>query len=350
MKSENILELLNKVIHPEYSKSIVELGMVESLSVSQEEIKFVLALKKARDPFANKLKRHAMDTIGNAYPKIKDSISIIIKEPVAKKPEKKATSTLDKSSIKNIIAISSCKGGVGKSTVTANLAATLAISGYSVGIIDADIYGPSMPKIFGLEDYVPQSDSDDKDALIVPAERHGVKVMSIGYFIKPTDALAWRGPMATNAMKQLIHQTKWGELDFLLIDLPPGTGDIHLTILSEVKIDGGVIVSTPQELAIIDVVRGIELFRSEHVKIPILGLIENMSWFTPKELPDNKYYIFGKEGCKKLAEQMNIPLLAQIPIIAAANDNKEKGAIEVLHNNTIHKLFFEMSQKIIQQL
>lgn len=350
MDTENILELLNKVIHPEYGKGIVELNMVESLTVSNDEIKFTLALRKARDPFATKLKRHAIDTVGNAFPKIKDSITVLIKEPAPKKVEKPANVTLNKSSIKKIIAISSCKGGVGKSTVTANLAVTLALSGYSVGIIDADVYGPSIPKMFGVEGYVPQSDSGEKDALIVPAERYGVKVMSIGFFIKPTDALAWRGPMATNALKQLIHQTKWDELDFLLIDLPPGTGDIHLTILSELKIDGAVIVSTPQELAIIDVIRGIEMFRSEHVKVPILGLIENMSWFTPTELPDNKYYIFGKDGCKNLAKEMDIPLLAQIPIIAGASDNTDKGSIEVLNNNTTHKNFFEMSQKIIAQL
>lgn len=351
MTAEKITQLLKRVIHPEYNENIIDLEMVENISVTETDIRLTIALKRARDPFANKIKRHVIDIIGNEFPEIKNNIEVLIKEPAQKNITPKQKSSLEKENIKKIIAISSCKGGVGKSTVTANLAATLAQSGYSVGIIDADVYGPSIPKIFGVEDYVPQSNSNKEDTLITPAERYGVKIQSIGFFIKPTDALAWRGPMATNALKQLIHQTDWGELDFLLIDLPPGTGDIHLTILAEVKIDGAIIVSTPQELAIADVTRGIELFRSPNVNINIIGIVENMAWFTPSELPDNKYYIFGKEGCKKLSESTNIPLLAQIPIIAdITNEDVSKGAINIFNNTEIYKSFYDMTEKIISQL
>ena len=351
MEHNEIIELLKSVVHPEYGNNLVDLGMIENIKATETDISFTIALKKANDPFATKLKRHAVDVVGNAYPQIKNNVNVILKEPAPKSiDKKKASKPVEHKSIKNIIAVSSCKGGVGKSTVTANLAVTLAQSGYSVGILDADVYGPSMPKMFGVMDYVPISTSDKDNAMIIPAERYGVKIQSIGFFIKPNDALVWRGPMATNTLKQLIHQTQWGELDYLLIDLPPGTGDIHLTIISELKIDAAVIVSTPQQLAIADVVRGIEMLRSPHVNIKILGLIENMSWFTPKELPENKYYIFGKDGCKQLAKECELPLLAQIPIIAGASENIDNGAIEVLNNNTVYKYFYDMSQEILKSL
>ena len=351
MKPDKIIELLKGIIHPEHGKNIVELDMIESINVTDNDIKFTIALKKSHDPFANKIKRAAIDVIGNEFPDSKNNISIILKEPSTKKiAPKKEEGLSQNNNIRNIIAISSCKGGVGKSTVTANLAVTLAQSGYSVGIMDSDVYGPSMPKIFGIEDYKPTSTGDEDNALIIPAERYGVKIQSVGFFIKPNDALIWRGPMATSTLKQLIHQTLWGDLDYLLIDLPPGTGDIHLTVIAEMKIDGAVIVSTPQDLAIADVVRGIEMFRSKHVNVNILGLIENMSWFTPTELPDNKYYIFGKDGCKNLAKEVGIPLLAQVPVIASTDQDNNKATIGVLDNLIMYKLFFDMSQNIIGQL
>lgn len=351
MDTKKITDLLKQVIHPEYSKNIIDLKMVEKISITQNNIEITIDFKRPRDPFANKIKRHIADIIGNEFPEIKNNINVLTKEPTQKTEDLKQKNSLEKNNIKKIIAISSCKGGVGKSTVTANLAVTLAQSGYNVGIIDTDVYGPSIPKIFGVEHYTPKSNNDNKNALITPAERYGVKVQSIGFFIKETDALAWRGPMATNALKQLIHQTDWGELDFLLIDLPPGTGDIHLTVLSEMKVDGAIIVSTPQELSIADVIRGIELFRSPSVNINIIGMVENMAWFTPAELPNNKYYIFGKDACKKLSEDTNIPLLAQIPIIADINDEKAfKGAINVLDNTEIYKVFYKIAEKIIAQL
>ncbi len=351
MEINEITDILKGVIHPEHNKNIVELDMIESVDISDNEIKLTIALKKARDPFANKIKRAAIDLIGNKFPDLKNNVIVLMKEPAPKKVVQQKSEGLNKNNnIRNIIAISSCKGGVGKSTVTANLATTLSQSGYSVGIMDADIYGPSMPKMFGVESHMPQSTGEGDDSFIIPAERYGVKIQSIGFFIKPNDALIWRGPMATNTLKQLIHQTQWGELDYLLIDLPPGTGDIHLTIIAETKIDGAIIVSTPQDLAIADVVRGIEMFRSKHVNIGILGLVENMSWFSPAELPENKYYIFGKDGCKNLAQEMELPLLAQIPVIASANQDNSKAAIDVLENQTVYKYYHDMSQRIIEQL
>ncbi len=345
MTNDKVLELLGEVVHPEYGKSIVELEMVDSLKVSPSAVSFTLILKKSKDPFATKLKRYASDLIGNAYPSIKDNILIVLKEPV--KSKKESVKPSSHNTISKIIAISSCKGGVGKSTVTANLAATLALEGYSVGVIDADVYGPSMPIMFDVEDYTPVSESDQPNALIVPAQRHGVKVMSIGFFIKPSDALVWRGPMATSALKQLIHQTQWGELDYLLIDLPPGTGDIHLTTLAELKVDGAIIVSTPHKLAIADVVRGIEMFRSQHVNIKVLGLIENMSWFSPKENPESRYYIFGKDACRELSQQMDIPLLGQIPVIAAQNENVEDKHLKVFEDNETLRIFHEIAKTVL---
>ena len=216
-------------------------------------------------------------------------------------------------------------GGVGKSTVTANLAVALARTGYRTGVLDADIYGPSQPMMFGVEDYRPEGENIEGKEWIVPAEAYGVKVMSIGFFIPPGDALMWRGPMATNALRQMIHQTLWGPLDFLLLDLPPGTGDVHLSVISEMKVDGALIVTTPQRVALADVVRGVHMFRNEKVNIPVLGLVENMAWFTPAELPDNRYYIFGQGEAARLAEREKLPLLASIPLIRSVSEAADSG-------------------------
>ncbi|MEG2759319.1 MAG: Mrp/NBP35 family ATP-binding protein, partial [Rikenellaceae bacterium] len=280
----------------------------------------ILQMKRVKDPFAAKIKRRVEDAIIAFYPQYAGKVSIIVKEAAPKevKPQPKTPET---NIIKKVIAVSSCKGGVGKSTVTAFLARTLAERGYKVGLVDTDIYGPSIPQMFGVEGYMPSSVEVDGKDLIEPCVVDNIKIMSIGFFIKPTDALVWRGPMATNALKQLIHQTKWDTLDYLLIDLPPGTGDVHLTVLSELKVNGAIIVTTPQKIALADVVRGIEMFGKEGIKVPILGLVENMSWFTPAEALDKKYYIFGKGGGKELAAERGIPLIAQIPIILAEGED-----------------------------
>lgn len=349
MITENeIRDVLKSLIHPEEGLDVVKLGMIEDIVIKDKTIKFTLSLRRSNDPFASKLKRFATALLND---KFRDyDITIIIKEPIMKEIKRKESplATTNDTKFGRVVAISSCKGGVGKSTTTANIAVTLAQMGYRVGLLDADIYGPSIPKMFALEDYRPVSHKtmDDKD-MIIPAEKYGVKINSIGFFIAPTDALVWRGAMATNALKQLINQTLWGELDYLLIDLPPGTGDVHLTILNELKLDGVIIVSTPQKVALADVVRGIEMFRSEKINVPIIGLIENMSWFTPDELPDNRYYIFGKDGCVELAKVYDLPLLGQIPIVQAISESSDKGMPQSLTNGVARKQYEEVANAIL---
>ncbi|MEG0499848.1 MAG: Mrp/NBP35 family ATP-binding protein [Rikenellaceae bacterium] len=342
-----VKELLKSLIHPEEGVDVVTLGMIEDIVIKESSVKFTLALRRAGDPFAAKLKRFATALITEQYPGT--DVTIIIKEPVQKEVKKKENTlaTENATTLGKVIAVSSCKGGVGKSTTTANIAVTLAAMGYRVGLLDADIYGPSIPKMFGLEDYRPSAEKVDGKDMIVPAEKYGIKINSIGFFIAPTDALVWRGGMATNALKQLIGQTLWGELDFLLIDLPPGTGDVHLTILGELKLDGAIIVSTPQKIALGDVVRGIEMFRSEKINVPIIGLIENMAWFTPAELPDNRYYLFGKDGCKELAEVYNLPLLGQIPIVQSICESSDNGKPQSLTNGVVKQQFEAVAKAII---
>ncbi|WP_297623731.1 Mrp/NBP35 family ATP-binding protein [uncultured Rikenella sp.] len=335
LTNEEVLELLKGVTHPEQDKDIVSLGMVEHLQVDPATgaVRFTLKLTKPRDPMAASVRRAAEAILTEATGV---SPVVVVSEPVP--PDSKAAkqqAMREKSSMSGVgqvIAVASGKGGVGKSTVTANLAVALAAEGFRVGVLDADIYGPSMPKMFGVEEYKPVAEvAEDGSDLeyIVPAEAYGVKVMSIGFFISGSDALVWRGPMATNALRQLLHQTAWGELDYLLIDLPPGTGDLHLTIVSELKLSGAVIVSTPQEVALADVVRGIAMFRNENVGVPIRGIVENMAWFTPAELPENKYYIFGPAGSDgrvaALAKEQGVPFLGSIPLVQAIAEGGDAG-------------------------
>ncbi|WP_297832499.1 Mrp/NBP35 family ATP-binding protein [uncultured Rikenella sp.] len=335
LTNEEVLELLKGVTHPEQDKDIVSLGMVEHLQVDPATgaVRFTLKLTKPRDPMAASVRRAAEAILTEATGV---SPVIVVSEPLP--PDSKAAkqqAMREKSSMSGVgqvIAVASGKGGVGKSTVTANLAVALAAEGFRVGVLDADIYGPSMPKMFGVEEYKPVAEvAEDGSDLeyILPAEAYGVKVMSIGFFISGSDALVWRGPMATNALRQLLHQTAWGELDYLLIDLPPGTGDLHLTIVSELKLSGAVVVSTPQEVALADVVRGIVMFRNENVGVPIRGIVENMAWFTPAELPENKYYIFGPAGSDgrvaALAKEQGVPFLGSIPLVQAIAEGGDAG-------------------------
>ncbi|MFI3280737.1 MAG: P-loop NTPase [Rikenellaceae bacterium] len=321
---DRIMELLEEVIHPETGLGLISSSFVENLNVDEQKISITLSFTKVRDPFAIKIKNQLVALIEQEFPARKGSISVMIKEaaPKQQKPKEAPTAT---NAIANIVAISSAKGGVGKSTVTANLATTLRDMGFRVGILDADIYGPSQHKMFGAEQFTPEAVSEGGFDYMIPAEVDDIKLMSIGFFVRPTDALMWRGVMATNALKQLIHQTKWGTLDFLLIDLPPGTGDIHLSLLTELKVTSAVIVSTPQQVALADVVRGVEMFRHEQVNIPIAGIIENMAWFTPAELPNNRYYIFGQSGAEKLAKESGIPFLGSIPIVQSIMECADAG-------------------------
>jgi len=253
--------------------------------------------------------------------------------------------------VKNIIAIASGKGGVGKSTITANLAVALAQKGYKVGLIDADIYGPSMPVMFNVEDEKPKPIDIEGRSLIDPIESYGVKLLSIGFFASPDQAVVWRGPMATKALTQLFTEGNWGKLDYLLIDLPPGTGDIHLTLVQTVSVTGAIIVSTPQKVALIDARKAIGMFKMGQINVPVLGMVENMAYFTPAELPNNKYYIFGKEGLKELAEKNNIPLLGEIPLVQSVREAGDAGRPAVLQENTPQaKAFMDFADNVIKEV
>ena len=348
-----IRAILASVIHPETEENLVDGGFVDSISATEEKITVGLRFRKSRDPFAIKVKNRVEQLISDLYPD--STVTVFIKQvdsSAAKRKDKieQMKSNTTTTSIANVIAIASGKGGVGKSTVTSNLAATLAKMGYKVGVLDADIYGPSQSKMFGVEGYLPDAVQVDGNDYIVPAEVGNIKIISIAMFIRPTDALLWRGTMANSALRQLIHQTAWGELDFLLIDLPPGTGDIHLSIINELRIGGAIIVSTPQQVAVADVVRGVEMFRNPNVNIPVLGVVENMAWFTPKELPDNKYYIFGQGGAKRYAEEAGVPFLGEIPLIQTIMEGGECGTPTVETDADVERYYREIAQKIIAAL
>ena len=341
---EQILELLRSVVHPEIGQDIVTSGLVEQVAASEAAITVSVRFPKSRDPFAVKIKNQAEALLKEHFPETK--VLVMIKEGGQKKlPDlKEKTTTGD---ITKVIAVASGKGGVGKSTVAANLAVALKNMGFRVGLLDADIYGPSQPKMFGVEDYIPDAEEVDGMDQIVPAVAEEIEIMSIGFFIRPTDALLWRGAMAVNALKQMIHQTKWGPLDFLVCDLPPGTGDIHLSIIGEMKISAAVIVSTPQQVAVADVVRGVEMFRNEQVHIPVAGVIENMAYFTPEELPDNKYYIFGKGGARKVAEEYDVPFLGEIPIVQSIMEGGDTGRPGSTFDERVEEVYREIADKIV---
>ena len=351
MDQNDILEVLRRVQHPETGTDLVSQGMIENLIVTGDKIQFTLAFSRSRDPFAASLKKACETILSETFPQYAGHISVFIKEAPPKKIEpKKPEPGSWTGGIKHIIAVSSAKGGVGKSTVTANLAVALQRMGYRVGILDADIYGPSQPKMFGVEGYLPDAVQEEGTDRIVPAESMDIRLMSIGFFIKPTDALLWRGAMAVSALKQMIHQTKWGTLDFLLADLPPGTGDVHLSIIGELKIDAAVIVSTPQQVAVADVVRGVEMFRNENVNIPVAGVIENMAWFTPEELPENRYYIFGKGGARRYAEENGVDFLGEIPIVQSIMEGSDEGRPAAGIDPRVEKWYREIAEKTVEKV
>ena len=341
---EQILNLLRGVVHPETGQNIVESGFVEQVAASEAAITVSVRFTKGRDPFAVKIKNQAEAILREHFPETK--VLVMIKEGGQKKlPDLKEKSTTG--DITKVIAVASGKGGVGKSTVAANLAVALRDMGFRVGLLDADIYGPSQPKMFGVEGYLPDAEEVDGMDQIVPADAEDIKIMSIGFFIRPTDALMWRGAMAVNALKQMIHQTKWGPLDFLICDLPPGTGDVHLSIIGEMKIDAAVIVSTPQQVAVADVVRGVEMFRNEQVNIPVAGVVENMAYFTPEELPNNKYYIFGHGGARKVAEEYGVPFLGEIPIVQSIMEGGDTGRPGSTIDPRVAEWYHEIADKIV---
>jgi ATP-binding protein involved in chromosome partitioning len=348
--NENVLQSLKQVVHPEKGKDIVKLGMVENLVVEKDKISFSLSATKPNDPLLASIKKAAIIALKNSFgQEVEGKLNIITSTPALKAAKPVKIGPL--AGVKNIIAIASGKGGVGKSTVAVNLAVALAKTGASVGLLDADVYGPSIPKMLGLEGEKPVIRQEGGRDLMVPIEKYGVKILSLGFFVNPGDALVWRGPMATNALKQLITLGDWGELDYMLIDLPPGTGDIHLTMVQEVAVTGAVIVSTPQQVALADVVKGIAMFAGEKINVPVLGLVENMAWFTPAELPGNKYYIFGKEGCKELAKKLGLDLLAQIPLVQSICENGDNGKPSVLdENDPSGKAFETLASNLVAKI
>ena len=353
MKEQDIMNWLQEVEHPaKGDKNIVELGMIEKVEIGEKSITVTLGFAKHRDPLAEYLIGSAKAAvIRNAPDGTQVEIKTVIKEAAA--PKKKPGLDLGSeeiANVKHIIGIASGKGGVGKSTVSVNLAVALARLGYKVGLADADVYGPSVPKMTATEGTVPDAVKEGEKEVIMPVEKYGVKWMSIGYFAKPEQALIWRGPMACNALKQMILQVRWEELDFLLIDMPPGTGDIHISLVHDIPMEGAVIVSTPQAVALADVEKGVNMFRNESVKKPILGLVENMAWFTPEEHPDEKYYIFGKEGAIRMAEKYDIPLLGQIPIVQSIREGGDQGEPAALSTRPDGLAFLALAEKLASEL
>ncbi|MBN2165371.1 MAG: Mrp/NBP35 family ATP-binding protein [Marinilabiliaceae bacterium] len=342
-----VIDALKHVNHPGKGKDIVSLEMVEDdIRIDGKRISFSLLFDRANDPLIGSIKKacvKAIKTYVGEDAKIEGNIFVKVKSRQAEPVEKALPE------VKNIIAIASGKGGVGKSTVTSNLAVALAKAGYSVGLLDADIYGPSVPKMFETEDARPLLEKVGNKDKIIPIDKYGVKLLSIGYFINPDDALVWRGAMATNALKQLINDGLWGELDYLLIDLPPGTSDIHLTLVQTIALTGAIVVSTPQQVALADAIKGISMFTGKNINVPVLGLVENMAWFTPAELPENKYYIFGKDGVSELSKKLNVELLGQIPIVQSICEGGDKGKPVALNDDTMLGIAFaQLAQKVVE--
>ena len=352
MDINQIKNWLIEVEHPaKADKNLVELGMIENIEVAENKISVTLGFAKHRDPLAEYLIGSAKAAIiRNAPAGTEVEVKSIVKEAAPKKKPGLDLGFEEVDNIKHIIGIASGKGGVGKSTVAVNLAVALARLGYKVGLADADVYGPSVPKMTASEGQMPDAVQEGEKEIIMPFEKYGVKWMSIGYFAKPEQALIWRGPMACNALKQMILQVRWGELDFLLIDMPPGTGDIHISLVHDIPMKGAVIVSTPQDVALADVEKGVNMFRNESVNKPIFGLVENMAWFTPEEHPEEKYYIFGKGGAIKMAEKYNIPLLGQIPIVQSIREGGDCGEPAALSSRPDGLAFVALAEKLAASL
>lgn len=338
-----IMDALEKVRYPGTGKNIVEAGMVEdNIRIDGNKVSFSIIFPKETDPFVKSVVRSAEASV-KAYVSRELEVEVSVKKAEAPKKQEPILPN-----IKNIIAVSSGKGGVGKSTVAANLAVSLAMKGYRVGLLDADIFGPSMPKMFGLESFQPLGENVGGKQLIIPAEKYNVKMLSIGFFVNPDTATLWRGAMASNALKQLIFEADWGGLDYFILDTPPGTSDIHLTLLQTVPITGAVIVSTPQQVALADARKGIDMYKNEQVNVPILGLVENMSWFTPAELPENRYYIFGNGGVKRLAGEMGVPVLGEIPIVQSVCESGDNGMpVAVDSTSVVGKAFAALAENTV---
>lgn len=338
-----ILDALRTVRYPGNGKNIVELDMIaDDIRIDGNRVSFSLVFAKPTDPFMRSLVKSAEAAI---HTRISPEVEVTVNTVTPQAPVEKAPLL---PGVKNIVGVSSGKGGVGKSTIAANLAVALAREGYRVGLVDADIFGPSVPKMFGLEDTELYMHEVDGRQLIIPAERYGVKVLSIGFLVDKDAPVLWRGSMASNALRQLIEEADWGELDYFLIDMPPGTSDIHLTLVQTLAMTGVVVVTTPQEVALADARKGIAMFQSEKVNVPVLGLVENMAWFTPEKHPEERYYIFGRDGGVRLAEKLHIKLLAQIPIVGSICDNADGGTPAALSNSISGHAFIHLAHEVIE--
>jgi ATP-binding protein involved in chromosome partitioning len=342
---ERVLEVLRKVKYPGKDQNIVEMGLVSNIWSEGKKLGFSILFDRSNDPVIPSVRKACVKALKKYLdPKveIEGNIEVNARQVVE--------SRRILPGVENIIAVASGKGGVGKSTVAVNLAVAAARKGLKVGLIDADIFGPSIPKMLNAESRRPAVEMVDGKEMLVPVESYGIQLLSIGFFVDPEDAVVWRGPMATNALRQFISQTSWGELDYIFIDLPPGTSDIHLTMVQEVPVTGAVIVTTPQQVALADALKGVNMFRSDKINVPVLGLVENMAWFTPAELPENRYYLFGRDGGIRLAEKLKIPLLGQIPIVQSICEGGDAGKPAVLEPDTvIAKAFEDLAVNVIRE-
>ncbi len=341
-----ITDALATVRYPGTGKNLIEAEMLEDdLRINGMNVSFSLIFERDTDPFLKSVVKAAQAAI-HTYVSPEVNVAVSVKTTQAARPEPGKMLP----QVRNVIAVSSGKGGVGKSTVAANLAVALAAQGYKVGLLDADVLGPSLPKMFSMEHEQIFAEMRDNRQVLIPALKYGVKVLSIGFFVRPETATVWRGGMASNALKQLIADADWGELDYFILDTPPGTGDIHLTLLQNLAVTGAVIVSTPQQVALADARKGIDMYRNDKVNVPILGLVENMAWFTPAELPENKYYLFGREGVKALAEEMGVPLLAQIPLVQGICESGDQGEPAALQAESLTgKAFAHLAEAVVRE-
>ena len=350
LNKQDIFKALESISAPGEGQNMVESGAVKNVVTFGDEVIVDITISNPSLQAKKKTEVEIMKTIHDkVYEKAKITVNVKVDAPI--KQAKNVIKGKEIPGIQNIIAVASGKGGVGKSTVTANLAVTLAKMGFKVGILDADIYGPSVPIMFDVENERPLAVNVDGKSKMKPIENYGVKVLSIGFFTQPNQAVVWRGPMAAKALNQMIFDAHWGELDFMVIDLPPGTGDIHLSIMQSLPITGAVVVSTPQNVALADAKKGVAMFQQESINVPVLGIIENMAYFTPEELPDNKYYIFGKEGAKNLSEDLQVPFLGQLPLVQSIREAGDVGRPAALQTATVLEQAFEtLTQNVVQEL
>ena len=342
-----IIDALRHVDDPDLKKDLVTLNMIENVKVDGNTVSFAVVLTTPACPLKNQIRQACVDAI---HQYVDASLTVEV-EMTSKVTSRRQETDMMLKNVKNIIAVGSGKGGVGKSTVAVNLAVALAKSGAKVGLIDADIYGPSIPMMFGMLNERPSGYDKDGKTYVYPFEKFGLKVLSIGFFVDQSKALIWRGPMASMALRQLFNDAEWGMLDYMVIDLPPGTGDIPLTLIQDFPLTGAIIVSTPQQVAIADVRKAADMFRNDKINIPILGLVENMSYFTPPDAPGKKYYIFGEGGCKKFAAELNIPLIGEIPIVPAIAESGDAGVPVTMDDNSpVTAAFTSLAENVAQQI